>query len=179
MNSTPGFGWLRLLDWTEGGSELSVWDEVIKFKWTPACTVCGFLDSANYAAVLATVVPMNNFLWCCYQGWAGGGLVLSNIVLRHDPPVKHFILGQHRVKTTPTIPLTLLYIPEIKILNIRYLFYIGLQADNVGRRTAHSHAVQVTQNRLDVPRFISEVNQQNLLLKIQAHFWCLTVWFSV
>ena len=49
---------------------------------------------------------------------------MSNIVLRHDPPVKHFILGQHRVKTTPTIPLTLLYIPEIKILNIRYLFYI-------------------------------------------------------
>ena len=53
---------------------------------------------------------------------------MSNIVSRHDPPVKHFILGQHSELNTSNHPTavhcTLLYIPEIKILNIRYLFYI-------------------------------------------------------
>ena len=57
---------------------------------------------------------------------------MSNIVSRHDPPVKHFILGQHSQLNTTNHPTavqycvdgTLLYIPEIKILNIRYLFYI-------------------------------------------------------
>lgn len=120
MNSTQGF------EPSDRGSELSVWDEVIKFKWTPAWTVCMFLDSANYAAVLAMVVPMNNFLRCCYYGWRGIGLVKHCLETWPTCQTFHPRPTQSTPPTSPRTLLysTLLYIPEIKILNIRYLFYI-------------------------------------------------------